>query len=178
VLIPVKDKVILVAAAFPVMTPASAPLSIGLTVDGGPTLPVASITSIDLMARRQLKDDMPGIMLCATIRATASAVMQYQAQRARDKQHSGAAVAVMAGSALLASADDRTWRTLPSEIAIARARLPVGIHTVTLKTPEGARSARVHVSGRYAVIDFRLLRDQVFVQSPSLKKTPNKGGSK
>jgi uncharacterized protein len=181
--IPVQDKVILVAAAFPVMTPTSAaPLSLGLAVDGGPSLPVVPITSIDLMARRQLKEDMPGIMLRATIRATASAVLQYQAQRARDKQHApkngGAAVAVMAASALLASADDRTWRTLPSEIAIARARLPVGIHTVTLNTPEGARSAPVHVSGRYAVIDFRLLRDQMFVQSPSLKKSPDRGGSK
>jgi hypothetical protein len=84
----------------------------------------------------------------------------------------------MAAAALLATADDRTWRTLPSEIAIARTRLPVGMHTVTLNTPQGARSARVHVSGRYAVLDFRLLRDQIFVQSPSLKTSPDKGGSK
>src|SRR5256885_15516694 len=90
-----------------------------LALDGAAPLPLATITSIDLMARRQLKDDMPGIMLRATVRATASAVAQYQAQKASDKhdKHNSAAAAAVAltvGSALLASADDRTWRTLPS----------------------------------------------------------------
>jgi hypothetical protein len=158
-------------------------------------LTAAPITSIDLMARRQLKDDMPGIMLRASIRATASAVLQYQAQRTgdkRDRQHASgsgaAAAALMAGTALLASADDRTWRTLPSEISIARARLPAGMHSVTLHTPQGARTARIDLSGRYAVIDFRLLSNQLFVQSPSqqkqspsqqkTQKTPTREGSK
>jgi len=184
-LIPAQDKLILVAVSFSVMTPTLASGSpLRLAVDGAPSLTVAPITSIDLMARRQLKDDMPGIMLRASIRATASAVLQYQAQRARDKQRAGdkkhaaaggaAAAVVMAGSALLASADDRTWRTLPSEISIARARLPAGMHSVTLHTPQGARTAQIEVSGRYAVIDFRLLRNQLFVQSPSQQKTPTR----
>jgi hypothetical protein len=109
-------------------------------------------------------------------------VLQYQAQRTGDKQHAAAAgvaaAVVMAGSALLASADDRTWRTLPSAISIARARLPAGVHSITLHTPEGVRTARIDVSGRYAVIDFRLLRQQLFVQSPSLQKTPTRESSR
>jgi hypothetical protein len=103
-------------------------------------------------------------MLRATVRATASAVAQYQAQKASDKRGSagGAAAAIAIGSALLASADDRTWRTLPSEISIARARVPSGVHTVTVQTPQGPRSARIAVSGRYAVIDFWLLGQKLF----------------
>jgi hypothetical protein len=77
-----------------------------------------------------------------------------------------ASIVIMAGSAVLESADDRTWRTLPSEISIARARLPAGVHTVTLQTPEGLRSAQVSLSGRYAVVDFRLLQHQLFVNAP------------
>jgi len=69
------------------------------------------------------------------------------------------------GSLVAERADERTWRTLPSEISIARARLPAGAHTVTLQTPEGAHSARLNLSGRYAVVDLRLLRNQLFVSA-------------
>jgi len=91
-------------------------------------------------------------------------VLQYQAQKAGEHKDAAAvaALVVMAGSAVLASADDRTWRMLPSEISIARARLPAGAHSVTMQTPYGARSARVNVYGRYAVVDFWLLGNQLF----------------
>lgn len=166
-LVPVRERLVLISAAFPVM--AASPWRerpTGLAVNDGPPLPVATIASIELMARRRLKDDMPAIMLRAATRATASAVLQYQAQKGADREHGAAAgaaaVALMASSALLASADDRTWRTLPAEIAIARARLPAGTHRVAVQTPQGARGARVNVSGRYAVVDFFLLGQQLF----------------
>jgi hypothetical protein len=75
---------------------------------------------------------------------------------------------VSTGAALLEHADDRTWRTLPAEIAIARARLPRGVHTVTLVTPDGQRTARIDVKGRYAVVDLRLLRHRMFVHAPNV----------
>jgi hypothetical protein len=169
--IPVHDRLVLLPVSFPVMAAASIAPPVRLTVDDGASLTVAPITSIDLMARRQLKDDMPGIILRVTTRSTASAVLQYQTQRAADRQNAAvmgaAAIALMAGSVVLESADDRTWRSLPSEISVARARLPAGKHTVTLQTPEGPRRAQVTLSGRYAVVDFRLLRSQLFVQAPS-----------
>jgi len=92
--------------------------------------------------------------------------MQRQSQDQNSPMMGLAALAVTIGSVATESADERTWRTLPSEIAIARGRLPAGTHTVTLHTPESARSVRLNLSGRYAVIDFRLLRHQVFVQPP------------
>jgi len=170
--VPVERRAVLIPVSFPVMAATSIALPVRLSADGGASLTVAPITSIDLMARRQLKDDMPAIMLRATVRSTASAVLQYQAQRGADKQNQNAAalgvasIVIMAGSAVLESADDRTWRTLPSEISIARARLPAGAHSFTLLTPEGVRSAQVNLSGRYAVVDFRLLQHQLFVNAP------------
>jgi uncharacterized protein len=177
--IPVQDRLVVLSVSFPVLAAASMPQrSMGLTVDDGPPLAAAPITSIDLMARRRLKDDMPGIMLRATVRSTASAVLQYQAQRAGDNKNAAAFGAVAAlvavGSMVMESADDRTWRTLPSEIAIARARLPAGVHSVTLHTPQGARNARVQLSGRHAVVDFRLLPYQLFVQSPTQHEAPSR----
>ena len=70
------------------------------------------------------------------------------------------------GSMALNSADDRTWRALPSEVAVARTRLPRGRHQVRVQTLEGEQAVPVSVSGRYAVVDFRLMRRQVFVCAP------------
>jgi hypothetical protein len=169
----IDTRMVLLANAFPVMTATSwAPLPTEVALDGA-SFPVARITSIDLMARRRLMDDMPAIMLRATIRSTLSATLQYQAQRASDREQSLAmalaAGVVTAGSIVLASADDRTWRALPSDVSIARARVARGVHTITLHTPEGPRSTRVSLSGRYAVVDLRLLRQQLFVNAPKLR---------
>jgi hypothetical protein len=169
-------RLMLVSMSFPVMQATDAGrLPAQLLLEDGRTLPVAPLTSVDLMARRSLKDDMPGIMLRASTRAASNATMQYQAQRAASDSGSGGAVlglaafALAAGAAVMESADDRTWRTLPAEIAIARARLPRGAQSVTLSTPNGQRKARIDVKGRYAVIDLRLLRHQLYVQGEGLK---------
>jgi hypothetical protein len=167
--VPVAEKIIIVPFSFPLLMPSSVDdTPLALTVGGAQRLALSRITSIDLMARRSLKDAMPGIMLRATVRATASATLQYQAQRHSDRDSAAAAgIAAFALTALLQSADDRTWRTLPGEVAIARARLPPGVHEVTVQTRFGEQRAHVNVSGRYAVIDFRVLSRQLFVNAPN-----------
>jgi hypothetical protein len=110
---------------------------------------------------------MAGIMVRATARATTSAVLQYQAQQHSDKQAgAAAAIGAFALTAFLQTADDRTWRTLPAEVSIARVRLPPGVHEVSLQTYAGEQTARIEVSGRYAVIDFRLLSGRLYVNAP------------
>ena len=161
---------VLVPISFPVISPTAwAPRPTALAVDGARSVQLAPITSVDLMARRRLKDDMPSIMLRASVRAAASAVAQVQTQRSADRGNNAAGLAAMIvtlGSVLMNSADDRTWRTLPSDISIARARLPAGVHSVTIQTPQGPRSAQVDVKGRHAVIDFWLLGNQLYGYHP------------
>ena len=172
----VQGRFLVLPHAFPVITTTSAPVSPRHVALAGKVLPAEAITSVDAMARRRLKDDMPAIMLRATVRTTTAAVLQYQTQRFGDRQSLATALAsaaVTVGSAAFASADDRTWRALPSDIFIARGRVPRGVHTVTMDTAAGPRSARVEVAGRYAVVDFRLLRQQVFVNAP---KAPSAAG--
>ena len=161
----VNNKLIFLPVAFPVMARAEAPPPPQILVDGR-TLPLAPLTSIDLMARRSLHDDMPAIMLRTTIRSATSAALQYQAQNNRDGTVALAAAVLAFGALALNSADDRTWRALPAEVAVGRTRLPRGEHEVRLQTAEGERSVPVSISGRYAVVDFRLLRRQVFVCAP------------
>src|SRR5262249_22115332 len=148
---------VLIPVSFPVMvTTSSGQVPSQLTVDEGTSLPVAPITSIDLMARRALKDEMPGIMLRGMIRSATKAVAQYEAQHQAQQSNnlivSLAALALTVGSVVTESADERTWRTLPSEIAIARGRVRPGTHSVTLHTPGGPRTVQIAVSGRYAVV--------------------------
>jgi hypothetical protein len=168
--VPVNRALVLVPISFPVMTATSTPYLPGqLGLDDGQSLTVAPITSVDLMARRALKDDMPGIMLRGAIRSAAKAAAQYALQHeARHKNTPAlglAELAVTLGAVVSESADERTWRTLPSEIGIARGRLPLGVHTITLQTPEGVRSAQVSLAGRYTVVGLRMVRRQLFVQS-------------
>ena len=173
--IPVNRTLILVPISFPVMVPTSTPyLPRQFTLNDGESLEVAPITSIDLMARRALKDDMPGIMLRGAIRSASKAAAQYALQHQSQQQNSMglaiAALAVTIGSVATESADERTWRTLPNEIGIARARIPTGQHTFTLQTPSGPRSVQLSVSGRYAVVGLRILGSQLFVQPPEAGK--------
>jgi hypothetical protein len=165
---------VLVPISFPVITPSAwSPRPSALAVEGAATMPLAPITSVDLMARRRLKDDMPSIMLRSSVRAAASAVAQVQTQRAADRGNNAAGLAALVvtlGSVLMSSADDRTWRTLPSDISIARARLPAGVHSVTIQTPQGPRTARVDVKGRHAVIDFWLLGNQLYGYHPGTQE--------
>jgi len=180
----VGTRTVLVVASFPVMIESyvGRPPA-GIAFDGGShSLPLTPITSVDLMARRRLLDDMPGIMLRGTVRTATRAALQaglQQAPRGGGGRDGGAAalgaavaLAIAATSVVVEKADERTWRTLPSEISIARARVPAGVHTVTLQTLEGARSARLNLSGRYAVVDLRLLRNQLFVSAFSARGAP------
>jgi len=169
--IPVNHTWVLIPISFPVMQATSSPASPAqLQVDGGEPLAVVPITSIDLMARRALKDEMPGIMLRGAIRSTAKAVAQYQLQHEAQRKDNGwlglAAFALTLGNYVTESADERTWRTLPSEIAVARGRVPPGEHTITLQTAAGPRAVQISLSGRHAVVGLRLLNSQLFVQAP------------
>ena len=173
--VPTIHGLVQVTVSFPVMTASAISATPQITVDGHTTLAVAPITSIDLMARRRLKDDMTAIMLRATVRTASRAVIQagFQQQGRGNDQSAAfgalAAFVVAAGSIVTENADERTWRTLPSEISIARVRLPVGAHSVTLQAPAGARSAKVELSGRYAVVDLRLLRNRLIAIAPSTR---------
>src|SRR5687767_1298279 len=98
----VENKLIFIAYSFPVLAPPSYPPPTLLSV-GGRSLPVARLTSVDLMARRRLLDEMPGIMLRATVRSTLRATMQYAAQRGAEREQT-LALALAAGVFTVGSA--------------------------------------------------------------------------
>ena len=159
------DRLLIVPVSFPVIAPTQPSfMPAQLQIQGESPISTTVITSIDLMGRKALQEEMPGIVLRGIIRSSTKAIAQYQA--GKNDQSGLIGLAMVIGSIVTESADERGWRSLPAQIAIARARIPTGTHTITLQTPEGVRSVQLNLAGLYAVVGLRLLRSELFVQSP------------
>jgi hypothetical protein len=187
--IPVDDHLVLISTGFPVIEGGGdAYVPAEIRADGAPPLVPVQITSVDAMARRALRDDMPGIVLRNVIRSTTKAVAQYQAQRAAEERRRSnddaagtlfdlAALALMMGTVATESADERGWRSLPAQVYIARGKLPRGKQVLSLPTPEGPRSVDVDISGRHAFIVLRFLRGYLFAMLPEVPLPGGRGAA-
>jgi hypothetical protein len=163
---PQRNRLLIVPVSFPVIVPAQATyMPAQLQIEGENPIDVVAITSIDLMARKALQEEMPGILLRGIIRSTAKAVAQSQAGKSDESGLAAFAIAI--GSIITESADERGWRSLPAQIAIARARIPSGAHTVGFGAAPGQQGIRFSVSGRYAVIGIRLMSGATFTMLPA-----------
>ncbi|MBL6987348.1 MAG: hypothetical protein ISR72_09990 [Methylobacter sp.] len=136
------------------------PVTVG--IDGNNTLPLAGVTSLDTMSKRALRDDMPGIIVRGILRAAAKTM----SQKALMDQGGGAAIAGIAlniANVITESADERTWRTLPATISIARMTLPSGKHDITI----GSSKQSIDIQGSHAVVVTRLLGNQTYWSQPA-----------
>lgn len=168
---PQRTRMLIVPVSFPVIVPAQpAYMPAQLQIEGENPIDVVAITSIDLMARKALQEEMPGILLRGIIRSTAKAVAQSQA--GKNDESGLAAFAIAIGSMITESADERGWRSLPAQIAIARARIASGAHAVGFGAAPGQQGIRFSVSGRYAVIGIRLMNGATFTMLPQPKPAP------
>jgi len=166
---PYKTRMLIVPVSFPVIAPAQpAYMPAQLQIEDKAPIDVVAITSIDLMARKALQEEMPGILLRGIIRSTAKSVAQYQA--GKNDESGLAAFAMAIGSIITESADERGWRSLPAQIAIARTRIPSGAHTVGFGAAPGQQGIRFSISGRHAVIGIRLMNGATFTMLPPQRK--------
>ncbi|MFO1386457.1 MAG: hypothetical protein U1F55_09845 [Chitinivorax sp.] len=152
--------------SFPLIRPDSALVLPGsLQLSGVGNVPLSSITSIDAMSRRALKDDMPGIILRSTIRAVAKGAATKEIN-----DRAGAVAGLIATIASVASerADERMWRSLPSQLAIGRAILPQGKYTLTIATPTGPQSSELVIGGKHAIIPLRTSAGALYLTQPNV----------
>lgn len=161
--IPSRNGMVLVPVSFPVIKSHRFTPPAALTLNSGAKLALTSVSNLDAMSRRALKDDMPGIILRSTIRTITKSVAQDQAQRVGGGLL-GAVVSIAA--VVTESADERGWRTLPADISIARAQLPAGKHAVTV----AGNKLEIEIGGRYAVFPIRVIGSAAYVAQPDLKK--------
>ena len=161
--VPTGHSLVVVPISFPVIKSHKFTPPAALMLDSGTKIGLSSVTNLDVMSRRALKDDMPGIILRSTIRAITKSVAQDQAQK-RGGGLLGAVVSIAA--VVTESADERAWRTLPADISLARAQLPAGKHVVTV----AGNRLDVEVGGRYAIIPIRVIGSAAYASQPVLQK--------
>ena len=134
----------------------------------GKKLPVETLSNIDAMGRRLLKDQMPSILLRTVIRAALKSVAQEQANKG------GMVIGLIANVAttLTEQADDRSWRTLPERISVARAILPHGTQTIEFQSGKtGSFKKEVDITQRFTIIPVRITGGAVFVGQPNTPGT-------
>ncbi|WP_367394793.1 hypothetical protein [Cupriavidus sp. Agwp_2] len=155
--VPIGAGVKLLSTSYPVIRPAKdtfIPTSIKV---GDASVPAAMVTSLDAMARRALKDEMPGAVARSMVRMVVSGAAQEALQRNGGAFGSLMSLAVGLTSAATESADTRQWRTLPANISLARAVVPSGALPVSFTTPQGTFRQEVKVDGTYALVVLRPL---------------------
>ena len=142
-------RLVVAQLSMPVILPSQSPPISSLTV-GDLSLPAQPIVDFNLMARRALKDDMPGLILRGATRAIVKGVAQDQAQK-----HFGAVGGILAAVATVATEqpEDRIWRSLPERIYVARGYVAPGEYDLRLNNwPE---PVHVSIKGQYAVVALR-----------------------
>ena len=123
------------------------------------TVPVVLLTSVDVMARRSLADEMGAIIARTSLRAMAKGAAQKTIDDKLDKKPSLAndflKGVVQAATISTEVADERSWRTLPGAFSVARVPLAEGPHKLAVTTAGGVQTVDVVVAGRHAVVTLR-----------------------
>lgn len=155
--VPTGRGMVLTSISYPVIEPSKDPLLTTLSA-AGTDLKLEKVVDVNVMARRALKDEMPGMVLRGVTRAIAKGVMQNELQK-RGGLVGGLIGAV--ASAATEVADDRMWRMLPGRVYIARGYLPPGEHVVTVNGR--ALPDSVKIDGQYALVPLRLYENTVLM---------------
>ena len=144
-----------VSVSYPVIEPSADPV-LSLLSAGGRDFKLEKVVDVNVMARRALKDEMPGMVFRGITRAILKGAVQQQLEK--NAGLLGALVGSVA-SALTEQADDRMWRMLPGRVYVARGYLPEGEHKVVINGRD--LNVSVNVAGQYAMVPMRLYHDSV-----------------
>lgn len=141
--------------SYPVIEPSTdAPLK--LLNASNSAMKLENVVDLNVMARRALKDAMPGMVVRSITRAIAKSVVQDQLTK--NAGMFGSIVGAVA-STVTEQADDRMWRMLPGRVYVARGYLPPGTHKISIDGQQIA--GEVKISGQYAMVPIRLYESSV-----------------
>lgn len=161
--IPTGRGLITVGLAFPVIYPDKEAQNIDQIKLGSMSLPTALITDFNVMARKSLKDELPGIQLRSAVRAIGKGLLQDQANKQLGPL--GGLIGNVVAAATEPDADDRLWRALPGRVFIARSFVTPGEYDLHIPgQTDGVK--KITVDGRYMVVPVRVFRDKTYFGEP------------
>ncbi|WP_265706820.1 COG3014 family protein [Verminephrobacter aporrectodeae] len=155
--VPTGSGMITASISYPVIEPSHDPLLTRLSAAGS-DLKLEKVVDLNVMARRVLKDEMPGMVLRNVTRAIAKGVVQNELQK------QGGLIGGLLGiaaSTLTEQADDRMWRMLPGRVYVARGYLPPGEHRVSIDGRE--LPTPIKIDGQYALVPLRMYENSVLI---------------
>lgn len=170
----------LVTLTFPVIEKSSDRFTPNFVQLGDRPANLELVTNIDAMARKNLKDEMPGYVLRASSRALVSLAAQYATDQAaqqaarRNNQNNqnnnaaiiGAIAGLLTGYGLQAInvTDVRHWSTLPAQTYMTRMGLPIGPTVLKFTLPSGVmQSQTINLLGGYNVVYIRMFKNSATV---------------
>jgi hypothetical protein len=170
--IPINGQLRFATVSYPFIAPNTELYNPGQISLGGQLLNLNMVTSVDSMARRDLRDEMPGYMLRGASRAIAQVLAQVGTQRAvqgnNPNNSNQATLGALAGlitgitMAEISSADVRHWSYLPANIFLARSQIPNGLKEFLIRTPSGSMVGRqINFTGEKTIVYVRVFRDRV-----------------
>ncbi len=152
---------------FPRLGPARGTYSIPELIVDGRAAELELAVDVEHEVRSEWDKNEGTVVLAAVTRtitrlAAGAAVEAGTNALAKDKSGILGLFAGLAASAALTAADTpdtRSWVTLPSNVAIARLRVPPGSHTVVVRARGMARSFRVDsTAGQWSLVTMQALR--------------------
>lgn len=155
--VPTGNGVVTASISYPVIEPSNDPLLSKVSA-AGVEFKLEKVVDVNVMARRALKDEMPGMVFRGITRAVVKGVAQNELQKR------GGLIGGLIGAAVSVAteqADDRMWRMLPGRVYVARGYLPPGEHVVSINGR--ALEAPVKVDGQYALVPLRLYENRVLM---------------
>ena len=135
----------LFAVAFPTYSAADKPRPTPLTVsvsEGEATARTEVLTDVGGLAARHLREQLPGLLVRQTLRATTKYNLQ---KKANDDFGPVGAIITQIFNVVSEQADLRSWLSLPAYAQATRLMLPPGEHRLELSTPGGGASLTVPV---------------------------------
>lgn len=156
--IPTPTGINTITISYPVIYPSDSAQLPKIKIGGVDAL-LVPLTNFNAMARRTLKDEMPGVITRIITRGAVKGVVQDQL--ASQLGIAGSLIAA-AGAMTTEGIDDRSWQTLPEQMSIARVRLPPGTHDIVI---DANVVGSVEVNGAYMILPARMLKSKVRVGS-------------
>lgn len=167
--VPTGSGVVVAPISFPVIRPTSGHIGPTSIVVQNTSLALTEIANLDAMARRCLRDDMPGIILRSSIRAALKGTLQNEVNKRAGLIGSLLTTAINVATE---QADERGWRSLPNRISIARARLTPGSQQITLDADGMSRTVTLDIKPGPQLVNLRLLGGQLFLVQPNTPYVP------
>lgn len=161
--VPTPSGLITVSFSFPTIYPNKDAIAINQLKLGNLSLPTALVTDFNVMARKALKDELPGIQARAAVRAIGKGVLQDQANRQLGLF--GGLIGNVVTAATEGDADDRMWRSLPERVFLARGFVKPGEYDLRIADNNGI-SQKLVVDGRYMVVPVRVFKTKTYFGEP------------